>query len=140
MLFWRLVAGPGSETARQSSKSARMFTLNNKIAMAVAMPFVVASIVGGILVSTHRTAFPSLVPRPGLMPMSPPMQRATTCMNEDIPFSGIAISSKMVEHVTSFQRITQSHINIVEFYNPFPGSFDRWNALNAIQLHALPLI
>ena len=56
------------------------------------------------------------------------------------PFTGIATSGDFAANVASFRHYTGAHLRIVEFYNPFPGPFQRGEAQEAVALHALPLI
>lgn len=56
------------------------------------------------------------------------------------PFTGIATSGDVAANVASFRQSTGAHLRIVEFYDPFPGVFQRGEAEEATALHALPLI
>lgn len=56
------------------------------------------------------------------------------------PFTGIATSGNFAANVASFRHYTGTAPRIVEFYNPFPGPFQRSEAQEVVALHALPLI
>ena len=56
------------------------------------------------------------------------------------PFTGIATNGDFRAHVASFRSYTGAHLRLVEFYNPFPGPFQRAEAQQIVDLHALPLI
>jgi mannan endo-1,4-beta-mannosidase len=56
------------------------------------------------------------------------------------PFTGIATNGDIAANAASFRRDTGAHLRIVEFYDPFPGVFQRGEAEEAMALHALPLI
>ncbi len=56
------------------------------------------------------------------------------------PFTGVATSGNFAANVASFRHYTGAHLRVVEFYNPFPGPFQRAEADQAVALHALPLI
>jgi hypothetical protein len=56
------------------------------------------------------------------------------------PFAGIATNGNFAASVASFQHDTGAHLRLVEFYNPFPGSFQRGEAQQVVDLGALPLI
>jgi mannan endo-1,4-beta-mannosidase len=56
------------------------------------------------------------------------------------PFTGIATNGQFSANVASFRNSTGAHLRLVEFYNPFPGSFKSAEAQQVVDLHALPLI
>ena len=56
------------------------------------------------------------------------------------PFAGIATSGHFGTKVAAFRHSTHAHVRLVEFYNPFPGPFQRREALQIVRMHALPLI
>jgi mannan endo-1,4-beta-mannosidase len=56
------------------------------------------------------------------------------------PFTGIATSGDVAANVASFHHSTGAHLHIIEFYDPFPGPFQRAEADEATALHALPLM
>jgi mannan endo-1,4-beta-mannosidase len=56
------------------------------------------------------------------------------------PFAGIATDGHFGTKVAAFRRSTGAHVRLVEFYNRFPGSFQRREALQVVRMHELPLI
>src|SRR5215475_7860093 len=94
----------------------------------------------GLLVASHQTD-PS-----ALNPSGPAHgARATTqpvhCQpGLTRPFTGIAINPGIAAHARSFQHVTHSRIQVIEFYNPFTGPFQRWEAEEVTALGDLPLI
>ncbi len=107
----------------------------------LAMPFAAATMIGGILVATHHTTVPPLTPQatspgPSQSTASVPCERAG--LRE--PFAGIAINPAITPHVKAFQRATGTHIQVVEFYNPFTRPFQRQEAQQATAADALPLV
>jgi mannan endo-1,4-beta-mannosidase len=56
------------------------------------------------------------------------------------PFAGIAIDGHFSSSVASFEHDTGAHLRLVEFYNRFPGQFQRGEAQQVVNLGALPLI
>ena len=56
------------------------------------------------------------------------------------PFAGIATSGHFGTKVAAFRQSTHAHVRLVEFYNPFPGPFQRREARQIVRMHALPLI
>ena len=108
---------------------------------ALAMPVVAAAVMAGLLVASHHTSLPSLSP-------STPAQdsraaaRAVPCEAGITrhPFTGVAINPRITSHVRSFQKVTRTRIQVIEFYNPFTQPFQRWEAQQATALGDLPLI
>ena len=94
---------------------------------ALAMPVVAAAVMAGLLVASHHTSLPSLSP-------STPAQdsraaaRAVPCEAGITrhPFTGVAINPRITSHVRSFQKVTRTRIQVIEFYNPFTQPFQRW--------------
>ncbi|HEX9066508.1 MAG TPA: glycosyl hydrolase [Streptosporangiaceae bacterium] len=106
------------------------------------MPVVAAAVTAGVLAGTHHTTVPSLspsAPQPGRSAAGPP---SVPCLHGPLPkpFTGIAINPQITAHVQAFRRATAAPINLVEFYNPFGQPFQRWEAAQAVQTGALPLI
>src|SRR5215475_487799 len=56
------------------------------------------------------------------------------------PFAGIATVGQFGRKVSAFRHATGAHVRLVEFYNRFPGTFQRGEALHVVRMHALPLI
>jgi mannan endo-1,4-beta-mannosidase len=122
-----------------------------KILAAIAMPLVVAAGVGALLVKTHHTKVPALSlpaipsPAPTLSPGKGPGPTLTAYQNAcsgkiPMPFAGIAVNNAIGQRVTAFHQMTGARIRVVEFYNPFPGPFQAYEAQQATKLGALPLI
>lgn len=114
--------------------------MKNRALAALAMPLVAAVATGGLLVVSHRTAFPSLT-QAGLARSSQPVA-PSRCepRTAPTPFTGIAINPRITAHVQSFTKTTGAHVSVVEFYNAFDQPFQRWEAQQATALGALPLI
>ena len=49
-------------------------------------------------------------------------------------------TSDIISHVASFEQATGAHLKVVEYYNPFPGSFQLSEATEAINQGATPMI
>jgi beta-mannanase len=122
-----------------------------KISAAIVMPVVVTAAVGALLVATHHTKVPPLaLPAMRTAPPSPspsatahPNTAAFTraCSGPlQHPFAGIAVNNQIANHVGNFHHMTGADIRVVEFYNPFPGPFQRTEALQATKVGAVPLI
>src|SRR5689334_14636968 len=56
------------------------------------------------------------------------------------PFAGIATNGQFSSSIGSFEHDTGAHLRLVEFYNRFPGPFQRGEAQQVVNLGALPLI
>jgi hypothetical protein len=108
---------------------------------ALAMPFAAAAAMAGLLAASHHTTLPSLNPSAGAdgpraAANSVPCERGITRH----PFTGVAINPQVTAHVRSFQKVTGTRIQMVEFYNAFTKPFQRWEAQQAAALGDLPLI
>ncbi|MGN6793846.1 MAG: glycoside hydrolase family 26 protein [Streptosporangiaceae bacterium] len=105
----------------------------------LAMPFAAAAVFAVLLVATGHATFASLNPS---AKTSAPPQASGRCEPHDLrlPFAGIATNPEIPTHVQAFQHATGAHIQVVEFYNPFTSPFRQWEAKQATDLGALPLI
>jgi Glycosyl hydrolase family 26 len=90
-------------------------------------------------VSPSRTA---TSPSPSRSPAGQPYPHVNAPCKGKIPepFAGIATNGQFATNVASFQHDTGAHLRLVEFYNPFPGPFQRGEAQQIVRLGALPLI
>jgi hypothetical protein len=105
----------------------------------LAMPVVAAAVIASVLVATHHANPAFLNPS---APHSSAASHAIPCgrgINQR-PFTGVAINPQITAHARSFQKMTRSRVQVIEFYNPFPAPFQRWEAEQATALGALPLI
>jgi hypothetical protein len=105
------------------------------------MPVVAAAAMAGLLVASHHTDLSPLNPsasaddsHAGARPV--PCERGITRR----PFTGIAINPGITAHARSFQKVTRTRIQVIEFYNPFTKPFQRWEAQQVTALGDLPLI
>jgi mannan endo-1,4-beta-mannosidase len=108
---------------------------------AVTMPAVAAAAMTGLAVASHHTMLPSL--SPSATRHSPTGAANGTQCERGItrrPFIGVAINPTITTHVRSFQRVTGTSVQLVEFYNPFTRPFQRWEAQQVTTLGDLPLI
>ena len=113
----------------------------------VAAVLAVAAIVGGLWALGSA---PAVAPHPAVSasrsPTPKPTVRALPRVNAPCkgqipePFTGIATNGQFSANVASFRSYTGAHLRLVEFYNPFPGSFKSAEAQQVVDLHALPLI
>ena len=89
-----------------------------------------------------RVATSQLPSRPATSPAQASYPRVNKPCEGQIPqpFAGIATSGHLGTNVASFRRSTGAHPRLVEFYNPFPGPFQRREARQIVRMHALPLI
>jgi mannan endo-1,4-beta-mannosidase len=87
---------------------------------------------------TVTTPSPTTSPSPTLTPYPRVNQPCQGKIPE--PFAGIATNGQFAANVGTFQHDTGAHLRLVEFYNPFPGSFQRGEAQQIVNLGALPLI
>jgi beta-mannanase len=108
---------------------------------ALTMPVAAAAAMAGLLVMTHHAKLPSLSPSASphgsrAAANSAPCERGITRR----PFIGVAINPSITGHVRSFQKVTSTSVQLVEFYNPFTRPFQRWEAQQVAALGDLPLI
>ncbi len=96
---------------------------------ALAMPVVAAAVMAGLLVASHHTSLPSLSPSASAQD-SRAAAHALPCEHGITrrPFTGIAINPGITSHARSFQKVTRTRIQVIEFYNPFTQPFQRWEA------------
>ena len=122
-----------------------------KILTALGMPVVVAGLCGGILSSTHHTKVPPLTlpPIPTAAPSAPQTYRAHGNLPADQkacrgavphPFAGIAVNGGIVKHIRTFKQATHAHLRVIEYYNRFPGKFQKNEAEQVVENGAVPLI
>lgn len=107
----------------------------------LAVPVVAVAAMAGLLVASHHTELPSLsAPEPG--PGARSAASAARCERAITrrPFIGVAVNPGITAHVRSFQRVTSARVQLVEFYNPFTGPFQRWEARQVTALGDLPLL
>lgn len=107
----------------------------------LAVPVIAAAAVASVLVVSHHTDLSALNPsgpahdaRASARPL--PCERGITHR----PFTGIAINPGITAHARSFQHVTHSQIQVIEFYNPFTKPFQRWEAQQVTALGDVPLI
>jgi Glycosyl hydrolase family 26 len=114
--------------------------INGKILAAIAMPVVTAVLVGTLLNASHHTTLPPFNPPATFSPLATQLS-ARNCIREiPKPFTGVAVGKVSPETVQHFNHLTNSRVGIVEFYNPFPGPFDKWAAERAVALRDVPFI
>jgi len=107
----------------------------------LAMPVVTAAAMGALLVTSHHANLPSLNPAaPGQDARA--AGRTLSCERgiPTRPFTGIAINPQITAHARSFQKVTRSRVQVIEFYNPFTQPFQQWEARQVTALGDLPLI
>ncbi|HEX9066464.1 MAG TPA: glycosyl hydrolase [Streptosporangiaceae bacterium] len=118
--------------------------MNVKILASLAMPVVLAGVLGGILNGTHHTKLPSLNPPPTVAPpLTTQLMKASRCDNTiraSQPFTGVALTKVSPVAVNAFTAATKSKVSIIEFYSSFPAKFDETAAAYAVAQHALPLV
>jgi mannan endo-1,4-beta-mannosidase len=115
--------------------------MSRKALPILAMPVIAAAVVAALLVASHRTHPPSLSPAaPGQD--SRAAARAVPCEHglPNRPFTGVAINPEITAHARSFQQVTRTRVQVIEFYNPFTQPFQRWEAQQVTALGDLPLI
>jgi mannan endo-1,4-beta-mannosidase len=107
---------------------------------ALTMPVVAAAAMTGLLAITHHAKLPSL--SPSSSHGSRQAASAAPCARgvATRPFLGIAINPAIGAHVRSFQKVTGTRVQLIEFYNPFTRPFQRWEAQQAAALGDVPLI
>lgn len=122
-----------------------------KLLTALGMPVVVAALCGGILSTTHHTQVPRLAlpPMPTAAPSSPGTVTQVQNPHSDLkacrgklphPFAGIAVRDEIPGHIHAFKRATGAHLRVIEFYNHFPGKFQRNAAEQVVENGAVPMI
>ena len=112
------------------------------VALLIVAPFAAVWIVSGHKASPAPPGGPSASASPAQTKKSLAYPRVNRPCQGKVaePFTGIATSGSFAANVASFRQATGAHLRVVEFYNPFPGPFDRGEAQQAVALHAIPLI
>jgi mannan endo-1,4-beta-mannosidase len=116
-----------------------------KLVTALAVPLLAASACSWGRAATRHAAGPrrnatSSAPSPS--PTVTPYPHVNKPCQGKIPepFAGIATNGQFAASVATFQHDTGAHLRMVEFYNPFPGPFQRGEVQQIVNLGALPLI
>src|SRR5215470_13559901 len=119
-----------------------------RIAVAFVAPILAAALVVGVLKAVHHTGLPQLV-----IPTAPSAASFTksAATSKPIPtgpclgkvphhFAGLAVKNSIEQNVASFAKVTGHQPQIVEFYNPFLGSFAAPEALHVVNSGKIPLV
>jgi len=118
-----------------------------KILAALAIPLIVATLVGAVLRLTHHSAVPALdVPvtqsaNTGVAPGSATSAQFSAC-DGIVPgrFSGIAVPKQPARSIFAYTQKLDAKLHVVEFYNAFRRKFERGEADQAVQAGLIPLI
>ncbi len=122
-----------------------------KLLTALGTPILVAVLCGEILTSTHHTKVPPLTlpPMPTAAPSPLPVYHPHGNLLTDQkacrgsvphPFAGIAVRGDIVQHVKTFKQATGAPLRVIEYYNRFPGKFQKSEAEQVVENGAVPLI
>lgn len=116
--------------------------MRRAVAAALALPLTAALIVGAILLATRPASLlhPSTVLRPPAGASTAPTRATCANRNVQIPFAGVAINPPIAMAAKSFSDATRSRIGVIEFYSGFPRPFPRYEAKQAVDRGALPLV
>jgi hypothetical protein len=111
-----------------------------RLIAAVTLPLLTVSACG--LLDSAAAPPPAKSASPSPSPTVTPYPRVNKPCKGKIPqpFAGIATNGNFTSSAAAFERYTGAHLRLVEFYNPFPGSFQRSAAQEIVDMHALPLI
>jgi mannan endo-1,4-beta-mannosidase len=134
--------------------------MSRRTVIALATPAVAALAIATVLVVTHHTTVPPLTPSSsasgtgGTSPQPGPArhcepaaisaqavdQQPAGQQSTSQPFLGIATNPDLTGHVRAFQAATGAHMTVVEYYNPFVKPFQKWEAMQAVAVGAMPFI
>jgi mannan endo-1,4-beta-mannosidase len=116
-----------------------------RLIAAAAVPLLAVSACSWGHAATQHPAKPSKTvdsPSPSPSKTAPPYPHVNKPCQGKVPepFAGIATNGQFAANVATFQHDTGAHLRLVEFYNRFPGSFQRGEAQEVVDLGGLPLI
>jgi mannan endo-1,4-beta-mannosidase len=116
--------------------------MRHPVVAAVALPLAAALIVGGLLFATRPTSLlhPSTVLRSPAHASAAPTPATCADRNVQPPFTGVAINPPIAAAARSFSDATRTRLGVIEFYSGFPRPFPRYEAKQAVDRGALPLI
>jgi mannan endo-1,4-beta-mannosidase len=116
--------------------------IGRPVVAAVALPVGAAVTVGALLLTIR----PSSLLHPSTIMRSPAHASATpspiTCADRSVPtpFTGVAINPPIAATAQSFSGATNTKVSIIEFYSGFLRPFPRYEAKEAVEWGAFPLI